>query len=715
MLIFNDDFSTDLSKWSYVPSGWDIVNGKLVAPDSGYIDSVPFLVPNDFIATIIHNNNGYVPSSYWLELSLFNDDWTSYIDFGFKFYPNNGTADSHIFGISGENDNNDIPINFDEDIYIEISLINSVLTMKVNGTVVNTTDTDTIHGIIPPFTGFEIYTTGQGVSFDNLIIESVTSAPNIYMEYLENKVNIRENRNIIYLENKINITQNISLIEYLENEINIRPNINIEYLENKLKIIPHKLVYLENKLNIRTNTQIAYLKNFVNVTTNQQVVTLENKVSIRRVWQNTLTIQGNVFSDSPMNPPKPDEDIVFVVEGTEYPNLSSFKTDLRGNDSSASFSIVYDSKDELLLLSGQSIRLRERNSDPQGFYEGTIQKVGIHSEAGQHQYSLSGRNFASKLVTEPFGLNASINSPTLYASMQLLLMIIDGTGITLGPCVDIDVGISGISSNNMAYNGFAGNWNTKAKALTDLLALVSVLKGRNINWFVDSKKLLNIYYTDIPDSSIGIIIREDNPRLLSMDTIDDSESTANKYKGFAGANNEIVVEMEDEESINGYIDENTGIEWPPLGVIIGDDFQNSSILNSQDLTARVINELYLHGKRTFSVSILLSGFPSVQIGQPLYLPDHYMFKGMVFIVTNITRTGDNASRTTQIVATTDRAVLGPLSNYEAIITVIKSVLQEYSPTEGSVIEVGTDPNEGIVTVKPVDKPATVNVNNIGKA
>jgi hypothetical protein len=117
-----------------------------------------------------------------------------------------------------------------------------------------------------------------------------------------------------------------------------------------------------------------------------------------------------------------------------------------------------------------------------------------------------------------------------------------------------------------------------------------------------------------------------------------------------------------------------------------------------------------HADRILTVNIELSKFPDVEIGQPLYVPDHYKCKGKTFVVSQITLNGTTSSRTTAIIATTDKTVLGPLSDYESTKAVAHHAISETAPYYGDVMEVG----DGVVTIKPVDNIANVNTKDLSK-
>ena len=174
-IYFADDFNGDLSKWSYMSTNWSIVNGRLIS-DHGYIDSIPINIPDNFVTTITFNNDGFT-SAYYLEFVLFNDDWSSYLGFGMDIDPSAETLSPYLYGAGSDTvEGSPISINLVEDISVEISLIRTILTTKINGVIVQTSDVNTVTGGIPPFTGFEIYTRGN-LSFDNLIVETATSPP----------------------------------------------------------------------------------------------------------------------------------------------------------------------------------------------------------------------------------------------------------------------------------------------------------------------------------------------------------------------------------------------------------------------------------------------------------------------------------------------------------------------------------------------------------
>jgi PKD repeat protein len=422
-----------------------------------------------------------------------------------------------------------------------------------------------------------------------------------------------------------------------------------------------------------------------------------------------LIIQGNVLYDSPMSAPQlPDKEIYITVDGTEYPIGGQYTVEDRGNDATSTFSVPLSSPQDLYLVSGQKIKFMERNKDPKGWYNGELQKMVDHDEPAGRLYTLTGRDLGNTLVTQPFSLSAVESNPTTYTTYEILDLILEDTNIPLGPSVDITVK-GGIVNQNDVYNGYANNWNTKSDALNDLLALVSILTGKNVNWFIDSNGLLRIFYTDVADLSVGISIYKTNPRKYSLEYTEDSENIINYQEGTAGSNNTITSIKQDLDSQNGWIDPTTGIKWPGYGIRPGSPIQNSKITNQTDLDSATQNVINLYSKPIFTVIITLSRFPEVEIGQPVYIPDHYKLKGMVFVISDRVYTGDEANRVLTITATTDRSIMGPLSNHEAVKLIAQTEVQKSAPFIGTAIDKGV----GSITVQPVNQLAAINARNLG--
>ncbi|MCE7700146.1 MAG: DUF2341 domain-containing protein, partial [Methanobacterium paludis] len=346
----------------------------------------------------------------------------------------------------------------------------------------------------------------------------------------------------------------------------------------------------------------------------------------------TLIIQGNVLYDSPMIAPQlPDKEIYITIDGVEYPIGGSYSIEDRGNDATSTFGVSIITSEDLYLVSGQVVKFMERNKDPNGFYTGVLQKIVDHDEPAGRVYTLTGRDFANTLVTQSFTLSAVETSPTTYTSYEILDLILTDTNILLGPSVDITV--TGITNQNDVYKGYAGNWSTKSAALNDLLALVSTIKGINIHWFIDSNGLLRLFYTDSPDLDVGISIYKTNPRKYTLEYTEDSENIINYQTGTGGSDNTLTSTKEDLESINGWIDANTGIKWPGYGKKPGTPIQNSKIITQTELDYATQNVIDLYSKPIFTITMTLSRFPEVEIGQPVYIPDHYKLRGMTFVIT----------------------------------------------------------------------------------
>ena len=427
------------------------------------------------------------------------------------------------------------------------------------------------------------------------------------------------------------------------------------------------------------------------------------------VYTEQIFIQGNVFTNSPMDPPEyPDKQIYVEINGVKYLNLGPWSTSTRSNDSPTTFSITYYSGEDLPIVSGHTLIFKELNGNPDGFFTGEILEVDDPGIPGNRIYTITGQNNGNGLVNLPFDLPAVTSNPTTFTSDQVLELILADTNVPLGPCVDITINIT---NQNNVYAGFAGNWDTKAAALSELLSIVSQVKGRHINWFVDGNGLLRIYYTDVADDTISISIYKNNPRLQGGHSVNDSASNIiNVQNGTGGASNTLTATAQNNDSINGFTNPNTGIEYPGFGERVGIvPIQNSSVTTQQELQSIVQNEVDLYSNRIYTVTHIFSRFPDIEIGQPLFIPDHFRCMAMTFVVSSITQNGDNASRWTTTESTTDPTVLGTLNETELIETIAKNALFEYLPFKGTILDKST----GVVCMQPVNKVASVNLENLG--
>jgi hypothetical protein len=80
------------------------------------------------------------------------------------------------------------------------------------------------------------------------------------------------------------------------------------------------------------------------------------------------------------------------------------------------------------------------------------------------------------------------------------------------------------------------------------------------------------------------------------------------------------------------------------------------------------------------------------------------------VITGITMNWDASQRYTGLTITNDKKILGPLSEHEKVRIVAKHAISEQAPYYGDVIDTG----EGIVTLKPVNNIANVNVKDLSK-
>jgi hypothetical protein len=110
-------------------------------------------------------------------------------------------------------------------------------------------------------------------------------------------------------------------------------------------------------------------------------------------------------------------------------------------------------------------------------------------------------------------------------------------------------------------------------------------------------------------------------------------------------------------------------------------------------------------KPIYTVSLILTRFPNVEPGQPLYIPDHYKYNNKTFIVSDITIQGSPGNWITTVLATTDINVVNPVSDFETVQAITRKAVQKSAPKAGVVMEV--DGNQYVVQL--VNGGTVVNV------
>lgn len=293
----------------------------------------------------------------------------------------------------------------------------------------------------------------------------------------------------------------------------------------------------------------------------------------------------------------------------------------------------------------------------------------------------------------------------MYSSYTILRKILEGTGITLGQSVDIG---AMISDDNTKFTGFAGEWNTRAEALNELLRKVSYIKGRNIGWFVDNEDHLRIFYTDQPLVALSVELYN-NPRLMSITFEENAENIVNDITivNDQGAS----INLRDEESINGWTDYNTAYRWPGYGVQ-SKKFVEYGI-DGEDIVTKVRQELETYSKPIFSVHLKLEGFVDICVGQPLYVKGYQKFADVVFIVNRVDIRGSASKIETEISATTDRTVMGSVGDYDAVKALAKQTSTNYAIYRGKVEDYYEGIYDSIAWVKLNEIDATIRLSSFG--
>ena len=264
-------------------------------------------------------------------------------------------------------------------------------------------------------------------------------------------------------------------------------------------------------------------------------LTLFGTVGNPVVVTENLTLNGVVYTDSPMNPPLPVPNKVIAYIGTgSYEGISSFRISKRKSDGTSTFDVTINNGEYTVIYTGQNILFSVTEGElVKKLYMGIIQDVDDVDEAAGI-INLSGRGISLPLLNEKFELECGGSALLYRTTNQLLDLIFEDTGIEIGAGEDIDVG--NIPNNTTIYGGWCGNFSTKKEAIDSLMALVGELKGKIVNWFIDKNGQFRTFYSNTKSGELGITITKDNPRLISRQISENSENIINDLSGTAGQN-----------------------------------------------------------------------------------------------------------------------------------------------------------------------------------
>jgi carbonic anhydrase/acetyltransferase-like protein (isoleucine patch superfamily) len=71
----------------------------------------------------------------------------------------------------------------------------------------------------------------------------------------------------------------------------------------------------------------------------------------------------------------------------------------------------------------------------------------------------------------------------------------------------------------------------------------------------------------------------------------------------------------------------------------GAPIQDSSITCIADLKAKLQDVINIHALPVYTAKMTLSKLPDCEIGQPVYIPDHYKLHGKTTVITSISLIG----------------------------------------------------------------------------
>ncbi|MDZ4170777.1 MAG: DUF2341 domain-containing protein, partial [Methanobacteriaceae archaeon] len=399
-----------------------------------------------------------------------------------------------------------------------------------------------------------------------------------------------------------------------------------------------------------------------------------------------FNLNGCVFDESPMSSPRlTSNDLRVSTQEGDYYNITNFAIQKRKSDGTSNFEVIISSSEDEQFLTGQVILFEEiQGNQTRKIYEGIIQEVTESIQGAEKNYNISGRHISLGLINKGSGVLCAGKTVTNRTVNQLLSIILADTGITIGPGVDLNIG--NIPNKTTVFPGWCGSYDTKKSALDSLMNMISLKKGKTINWFIDDNNQLRTFYTEDKNGDIGVTITKNNPRLISMTTSENAENIVNDLYGYAGENSDITVHRQDLESINGWTDED-GFEHPGYGLIQGSSVVDNSITSTGMIAQKTQAILNRQSKPIYTVSLILTRFPNVEPGQPLYIPDHYKYNNKTFIVSDITMQGSPGNWITTVLATTDINVVNPVSDFETVQAITRKAVQKSAPKAGVVMEV----------------------------
>jgi hypothetical protein len=333
---------------------------------------------------------------------------------------------------------------------------------------------------------------------------------------------------------------------------------------------------------------------------------------------------------------------------------------------------------------------------------GIVEDVDMDGLNDNQVFGISGRDKGLSLVTQPFSLPCTETLGQQYTVEDLLKLILEDTGITLGRGATPLSKRVVLNTSENSHNRFCGSWNTKEEAINQLFAQYSKIGGaKRFRWYINYAGYFRWFETDSERGGKEYIFNDDN-RIIKLSFKKSASSIVNEISGTYG-------DEEDGNQITMTVPASIAI----YGRRVGDDINEQKYTLSQ-LQAEIQKELDMKAWPIHTCQMTMWGMPAYEIGTQLKFPENSKHSDKVFTITDYEITGDGGTVTTSYNATTDESAISIPNEFDTIEATAQQVVNDNMLTVGVVTSIPSKGDDRCLVSKPSKNGyTTINARNPG--
>lgn len=334
--------------------------------------------------------------------------------------------------------------------------------------------------------------------------------------------------------------------------------------------------------------------------------------------------------------------------------------------------------------------------------KGIVEDVDDDGLYDNQIFSITGRDMGLSLVTQPFSLDCTGELAEQYTVEDLLLLILEDTGITLGRGATQLSKRVVLNTSENSRKRFCGSWNTKEEAINQLFSQYSKIGGtKRFRWYINYAGYFRWFETDSERGGKEYIFKDDD-RILSLKFKKSASSIINEISGTYG-----------DEDTGGSVTRSDTASKAIYYRRVGSPINEQKYTSSQ-LVDEIDRELAMKAWPIHTATMTMHGMPSYEIGTQIKFPEDKKHGEEVFTITDYTITGVDGKVTTEYNMTTDESAISIPNEFDTIEATTKQVVNNNKLTVGMVTSI-PDKNDDrcIMNVKTKTGYVEKNVRNPG--